>query len=1105
MPLHHRRTITRNDRSKFRAHRQRAIALPEQLESRQLLAGDVGVQAAHYADSEASVSPTAAAVLPSPFMVQWKGRQLHAVPGEFLFQFNSKGDPRVQEGWSTRSLGTGTWLLKAPGASESQIHAWTAASGAIDVEPNYLLRPLGTPIDPEYPNQWHLPRINAPAAWDTTNGTSSVVVAILDSGIDYDHPDFSTFGTTDKKNIWQNPREIPGNGIDDDGNTYIDDFFGYDFGAGDSNPMDDDPARSDREDANIAELGTTKYTGHGTAVAGVMGAVAGTTAPQQMVAGLNWDIDMMALKITRPGVGYVLSAAVEGYKYLQKMKSDFNINIIVANCSWGTYDDNVEIRNLEKEIEKAGGRDILTVAAAGDSGISIDATPFYPAAFQSDYVLSVAATNRDDSLWNGSPDWAWADNSSNYGFRNVDVAAPGKQILTTISKFAAGGSAPGGTGNWEGTSMAAGIVSGVAALMKAASPTAPALALKQVIINTVQKVAPLRGLILSEGIVDAGKAVAEILLPSIPQIDIRHLPGQENGVFEGNSGFTSATWQIRVKGPLDRDPRTLYVDYRTVDNDGSATPDGRRDPRVQNDQDKKADYVPVIGTMAFAPGPRIVDRLTQVGRATVDVGRIRSVPVRVFGDRNVEPSETMRLRIDRAYYRNQDGTIELVNGFILTRTNDFTIINDDIEAADGSNPDARTPRITFVGNTGTGAGQVTGSTVQVPEGDTGTSIARFPIQLSIPTTKSVTVRYRTRDLDGRAGVDYVAKSGMVTFRPNQTMHYIDVPVLGNRRGEGNRSFQVELTDPTNATLPGTTTELAGAVATGVIIDDDPVISVVGVTTTPGLTVVSTAEPTSGTALLPVVLRLSQPVQKQVTVRYATRDLSARAGTDYVSARGMAVFAPGQSSVTVSITVLADSFVEGTEAFFLDLSMPTNAALATTSVRCEIADTATPTAAGTTAASAGTANPSGFSVAAARILEGNAGQTNAVITIRRAAALVASTVSYTTVDGSAIAGRDYLARSGTVRFAPGETVKTVNVPVLGNTRADSDRSFDFVLSSGAGLSQTPITRSTTTFVDDDGLVARGVAFATLGSSSSTVTSSSLGRRTASGVATSLIAR
>lgn len=887
-----------------------------------------------------SVSTSTSAPSDSPFLVMWQGRQLHAVPGEFVFQYDSKTAPKHPDGWSISSLGTGSWLLVATGASESQINSWTASSGVRNLEPNYILQPLGTPIDPSYPDQWHLPRINAPNAWDTTTGSASVIVAVLDSGIDYDHPDFSTAPDPDSdipftlnwRNIWQNPDEIRDNGIDDDKNGYVDDYFGYDFGARDSDPMDNDPSPVDREDADIAELGRNgalnKYTGHGTAVAGVMGAVAGTTPPQQMVAGVNWDLKMMALKITRPGFGYVLSAAVEAYKYIRTMRES-GVNIVVANCSWGTYDAGVDIRNLETEIILAGGQNVLTVAAAGDKGLDNDRTPFFPASFSSDYVLSVAATNRNDSLWNGNPDYAWRDNRSNYGRTSVDVAAPGREILTTISKYAFG-DGKDNIGIWEGSSMAAGIVSGVAALMKAALPSAPALALKNVIINTVDKVPGLATRILSGGIVDAAAAVREIQLPADPSIDIIKLPGQGAGVSEGHTGFTSATWQIRVRGPLN-DPRTLYVDYRT-DDTGSATPDGRRDPRTVTAQDRKADYVPVIGTMAFAPGPRVVSRLTQVNRETIDVGRIRSVPVRIFGDRNVEGDETMAIRIDRVYYKNRNGTIELANQYIVTRNDIFTIIDDDTAAGDATNPDARTPTIVFAGNT------TTGSTVEVAEGDTGIRFARFPVRLSLPTTSTVTVRYSTRDIDARAGVDYVAKSGMVTFKPNVTMQYIDIPIIGNRLGQSDRSFLVELTDPTNGSLPGTGTS-AGNTATGVILDDDPIVSVPGTDLLNGQATASAAEPVSGTGVMNVTLSLTQPVKKPVTVRYATRDLSARAGIDYIAARGTAIIPAGGQSVTFSITIRADSFAEADETFIIDLSSATNATLATRSVRCTITDAA----------------------------------------------------------------------------------------------------------------------------------------------------------------------
>jgi subtilisin family serine protease len=943
----------RSNRQKLASvRRQRQLNAPEQLESRQLLAVDFAPALAPAAVFDnapaaavlapAAVSQPTQASAASPFLVNWQGRQLHAVPGEFVFQFKSTTtSPTHPADWSVRSLGTGTWLLTAPGASESQINAWTSSSGATHVEPNYILQPLGTPIDPEFPDQWHLPRINAPAAWDTTTGSASVIVAVLDSGIDYDHPDFSTAPdpgsstpfTLNRRNIWQNPNELPNNGIDDDKNGYIDDYFGYDFGNRDSDPMDNDPSPLDREDADIAELGTNgsinKYTGHGTAVAGVMGAVAGTTAPQQMVAGVNWDLKMMALKITRPGFGYVLSAAVEAYKYIQTMR-EAKVNITVANCSWGTYDAGVDVRNLEKEIILAGGQNVLTVAAAGDKGLSNDRTPFFPASFGTEYVLSVAATNRNDSRWTGNPDYAWRDNVSNYGPTTVDVAAPGREILTTISRFAAG-TGQGSTGIWEGSSMAAGIVSGVAALMKAASPTAPALALKNVIINTVDKVPGLRTEILSGGIVNASAAVAEILLPADPAIDILHLPGQEAGVTEGHKGFTSATWQIRVKGPLN-DSRTLYVDYRT-DDTGSATPDGRRDPRTTPAADRKSDYVPVIGTMAFTPGPRIVSRLTQVGRETVDVGRIRSVPVRIFGDRNVEGDETMTIRIDRAYYRNPNGTIELANRYILTRTNDFTIIDDDIAADDATDPGARTPTIVFAGNSTTG-----GSTVEVVEGDAGTKFARFPVKLSMPTTNTVTVRYRTRDVDARAGADYVAKTGMVTFKPNVLVQYIDIPVHGNRIGQGDRSFLVDLFDPTNGALPGTgggANGAAGSTATCVILDDDAMVSVPGTAVLNGIASVSATKPTSGTGLMTVTLTLTQPVKKPVSVSYATRDFTARAGQDYVAKRGTAIIAAGTQSVTFTISLLSNNFTKADATFFVDLKSASNAALMTKSVRCSI--------------------------------------------------------------------------------------------------------------------------------------------------------------------------
>lgn len=1104
---------------------------PEQLEDRRLLSSDGLAVVADPSPARPAGDGSAA------HTIEWQGRRVHAVPGEFVFKLDAASTPRLASGWSARHLGSGTWLLNAPGASETQVTSWAAASKAAYIEPNYIFKPLATPVDPQYPDQWHLPRINAPTAWDTTTGSASVVVAVIDSGIDYNHPDFSTFpaigGKLDYRNIWTNPLEYKGSDkgdrVNDDRNfladpsiDFIDDIFGWDFGNGDSDPMDDDPNPRNREDANIAELGTqgglNKYTGHGTAVAGVIGAAANTTAPQQMVAGVAWNVKLMPLKITRSGVGYVLSAAVEAYKYVQLMKSR-GVNIVVANVSWGTYENTPVIQSLRDEIVRAGGLNVLTVAAAGDSGVNIDVNPFYPAAFNSDYILSVAATNRNDSLqpidtrWTGSPDYDWRDNASNFGPASVDVAAPGKQILTTMARDVFGGP-PRQTGNWEGSSMATGIVTGVAVLMKAAAPFAPALSIKQVIIDTVQKVPSLG--VLSEGIVNAAAAVAQIQLPQTTTIEINNAPGSEAGVREGDSGFTSATWQIRVRGPLD-DPRTLYVDYRT-DNTGSATPDGRRTMNVATDQDRIPDYVPVVGTLAFLPGPRIVDRLSRDGRTALDIGRVRSVPVRIFGDRNVEPGETINLRVDRVYYKDAGGKIELVNTFGLPQSS-ITIINDDSPYT-GTSAGSTVPTINFVGNTsptgtgtgGTGTGStgtgnagnagVTGTIVSAPEGNDGVSVMRFPLVLSTPTTSTVTVQYRTWDLSGRAGVDYIAKSGKVTFTPNVTRQFIDIPIIGNRIGQLNRNFLVEIFDPSNAIVGGTNTGTGtagigpvGPTAAGLIIDDDALIRLPGstVATTPSATVtlpiVSIAEPTTGTAPLPVTLTLSQPVDREVTVRYQTRNMSAIAGQDYIATSGTLVFPRGASSATFNVTILADTFVEAAETFQVVFSSPTNATLLEPVLNCQI-NAAGGTTAGTGTTTTTTTPPAGtvtVTPSASNVTEGNSGNQSVTFTLRLAAASSAPvSVSFNTVNGTALAGRDFAARSGAVTFAPGETVKTVAVPILANTRVDGNRRFELVVTPTTGT-RTPV-RSGVTIVDDDSPVNRSLAFAALGTSTTSPSSS-----------------
>jgi subtilisin family serine protease len=230
-------------------------------------------------------------------------------------------------------------------------------------------------------------------AWDIQTGSSDVVVAVIDTGVDYTHPDLND-------NMWVNPGEIAGNGIDDDGNGYVDDIYGIDTGNDDSDPMD--------------------YHGHGSHVAGIVAAEGNN---EQGVAGVNWNACIMALKgfDEEEDVMYT-DAEVEAINYIIAMK-DAGINVVAVNASYGYTgpEDAVE----KAAIEALGDAGILFVAAAGNDSTDNDTgypgNTHYPSSYNLDNIISVAASMVNDEL----------ALFSNYGAATVDLAAPGGRILST--------------------------------------------------------------------------------------------------------------------------------------------------------------------------------------------------------------------------------------------------------------------------------------------------------------------------------------------------------------------------------------------------------------------------------------------------------------------------------------------------------------------------------------------------------------------------------------------------------------------------------------------------------------------------------------------------
>ncbi len=242
----------------------------------------------------------------------------------------------------------------------------------IHAEPNYIMETTATPNDPGYDSLWAMPTIDAPNAWDITTGSEEVVVAVIDSGIDYNHPDL-------KDNMWTS--EEGHHGYNAINNSYY--------------PMDD--------------------TGHGTHVAGTIGAVGNNDLG---VVGVNWNVSLMAVKfLGETGTGTV-GDAIAGLEYVLEMKRDGE-NIVATSNSWGGTGFS---ELLYEAIEKHQQEGISFVAAAGNNRADVDKTPFYPANYDLTNIISVGATDPDDDL-------AWF---SNYGRRSVHVGAPGVNINSTL-------------------------------------------------------------------------------------------------------------------------------------------------------------------------------------------------------------------------------------------------------------------------------------------------------------------------------------------------------------------------------------------------------------------------------------------------------------------------------------------------------------------------------------------------------------------------------------------------------------------------------------------------------------------------------------------------